>query len=382
MKKFPYYVTIAALMMSAYACGSDDPEEPTPKPPTPEEPGVLPEPNIPVVPLAEEYATFDVRDMALIYQGGSHRIDWTVDEFIPYVVHENEDGDRTWLFDAYLFLEIYSGYDFQFAPGYKRPNARKAEWEWYLDRLFKKDQALDALDQAIGKGKEELGDPGFRHKVVLTILTPIDDQKDWGELDGRALDFSLMYDKKKAAMWFVDQLITRFKAAKFKNIDLLGFYWVAEAANESSLPPYLAEDIWKLGYKFVWIPYNGAQGASDWQKYGFNVAYQQPNYFFNTYIDYSRFKEVSDFAIKNHMAMEYECDERVLTDPAYRQRMKAYTDAFEQYGVYENSAIAYYLGSTLLLDAYNNFEPLAQREIDRMAKHIADRRSTPSLQTK
>ena len=52
---------------------------------------------------AQQYRTTDIRDMALIYQGGSHRLDWTVEEFRPYVVHEFADGERDWLFDGFLF---------------------------------------------------------------------------------------------------------------------------------------------------------------------------------------------------------------------------------------------------------------------------------------
>ena len=51
----------------------------------------------------------DVQDMALIYQGGSHRLDWTADEFRPYVVHRFADGTKDWLFDGFLFLEFKNG---------------------------------------------------------------------------------------------------------------------------------------------------------------------------------------------------------------------------------------------------------------------------------
>ena len=38
------------------------------------------------------YRQNKIKDLALIYQGGVHRIDWTSDQFLPYVVHQFADG--------------------------------------------------------------------------------------------------------------------------------------------------------------------------------------------------------------------------------------------------------------------------------------------------
>ena len=35
-----------------------------------------------------KYKTNKIRDLALIYQGGVQRIDWTPDQFVPYVTHQ------------------------------------------------------------------------------------------------------------------------------------------------------------------------------------------------------------------------------------------------------------------------------------------------------
>ena len=39
-----------------------------------------------------KYKTSKIRDLALIYQGGVQRIDWTPDQFVPYVTHQFEIG--------------------------------------------------------------------------------------------------------------------------------------------------------------------------------------------------------------------------------------------------------------------------------------------------
>lgn len=44
--------------------------------------------------------------MALIYQGGNHRPEWTEDELRPYVVHTFADGRMEWFFDSFLFFDL------------------------------------------------------------------------------------------------------------------------------------------------------------------------------------------------------------------------------------------------------------------------------------
>ena len=146
-----------------------------------------------------KYKTNKIRDLALIYQGGVQRIDWTPDQFVPYVTHQFADGTKEWLFDGFLFLEFADGKGSTYAYGYTKKQARKTEWEWLLDRIFEKGKALDALDQCIEQEKKEIGKPRFKHKVVLGVAIPLSKQKDWGSIDGTPLDFNRQADQIKAA---------------------------------------------------------------------------------------------------------------------------------------------------------------------------------------
>lgn len=102
-----------------------------------------------------KYKTSKIRDLALIYQGGVQRIDWTPDQFVPYVTHQFANGTKDWLFDGFLFLEFADGKGHNYAYGYAKKQARKIEWEWLLDRLFEKGKALDALNQCIENEKKK-----------------------------------------------------------------------------------------------------------------------------------------------------------------------------------------------------------------------------------
>ena len=327
---------------------------------------------------AQSYQTADdVQDLALIYQGGSHRLDWTVDEFRPYVVHEFSDGTKDWLFDGFLFLEFKNGSGRHYTVGYEKLNARKGEWAWLLDRIFEEGKSLSALDACITEEIAELGKPGFKHQIVLGLPEAILDQKDWGELDGRVLDFSKEEDQLAATRWYIDELMKRFKAAKYKNLELSGFYWVAETnshCGELTVP--ISEYIHSLGKLFYWIPYWQSKGAEDWKALGFDVAYQQPNHFFNHSIPDSRLDDACAFAREHGMAMEFEFDEKATADRENSSyaRMKAYIDHFEKNDVFNSSALAYYCGNRGVLTLHESKNPADHALMDRLARLIQMRR--------
>lgn len=327
---------------------------------------------------AQGYQTAeDVQDLALIYQGGSHRLDWTVDEFRPYVVHEYADGTKDWLFDGFLFLEFKNGSGRHYTVGYEKLNARKGEWAWLLDRIFEEGKSLSALDACITEAAGELGKPGFKHQIVLGLPEAIRDQKDWGELDGRTLDFSKEEDQLAATRWYIDELVKRFKAAKYKNLELSGFYWVAETNNycgELTVP--ISDYIHSLGKLFYWIPYWQSKGAEDWKALGFDVAYQQPNHFFNHSIPDSRLDDACAFARAHGMAMEFEFDEKATADreKSSYDRMKAYIDHFEKNDVFNTSALAYYCGNRGVLTLHESKNPKDHALMDRLARLIQMRR--------
>ncbi|MCI7141281.1 DUF4855 domain-containing protein [Alistipes sp.] len=327
---------------------------------------------------AQPYQTADdVQDLALIYQGGSHRMDWTVDEFRPYVVHEFADGTKDWLFDGFLFLEFKNGSGRHYTVGYEKLNARKGEWAWLLDRIFEEGKSLSALDACITEQIAELGKPGFKHQIVLGLPEAILDQKDWGELDGRTLDFSKEEDQLAATRWYIDELMKRFKAAKYKNLELSGFYWVAETNNYcGQLTVPISEYIHSLGKLFYWIPYWQSKGAEDWKALGFDVAYQQPNHFFNHSIPDSRLDDACAFARKHGMAMEFEFDEKATADRENSSyaRMKAYIDHFEKNDVFNSSALAYYCGNRGVLTLHESKNPADHALMDRLARLIQMRR--------
>lgn len=317
-----------------------------------------------------------VRDLALIYQGGVGRIDWTESDFEPYVAHTFADGTTDWIFDGYLFLDM-RGPNGSLATTGLADGAKKDDWLWYLDRLFEDGKSLDALDACIGRYKEKLGDPGFKHKLVLSLLPPDYGLKGWGELGGRELDFSNDSDRVEASKWYVDTLVGRFNAGGYENLELIGIYYFDEDLIFChDFPKLIAPYVHSLGLEFSWIPYFKARGYERHREMGFDITYMQPNHFFDTPIPYKRLDETIDIALRNGMAVEFECDSDALSqkeDSKY-SRLVDYITAFERHGLFDSAPIAYYTGSKMFIDMRDNPSPENQAVMDRLCGHIVDRR--------
>lgn len=325
------------------------------------------------------YLQTTIRDMVLIYQGGTHRVDWTPAEMAPYVIHTDRFGKKDWFFDGFLFLEFYDGTKYNFCPGYSgRENARKNEWEWLIDRHFADGKALKSLNACIEEGIRELGEPPLKHKVVIGLPEPFLNQKDWGSLNGKELDFSKRDDRIAASKWYIDQLTERFEQSALSHLELAGFYWVNEHMSTSE---YITVDIGnyiRLKKKqFYWIPYYMAHGYSQWKVYGFDVAYLQPNYFFNKRIEDGRVENACDLAYTYNMALEMEFDGKALarSKENHRDRLMNYIQTFQKKGVFNHSSIAYYEGGRGVYWFSQSSDQKDKELIDTLAYFISERRS-------
>ena len=319
----------------------------------------------------------DIRDLVLIYQGGSHRMDYNAEQLRPSVVHEDRFGNRDWLFDGFLFLEFDSGEGVSYHVRGSAPLARKEDWAWLVDRHFESGKGIAALDDCIAAAVRELGEPPFRHKVVIGIPEPPRGQKDWGELEGRKLDFSNEEDRIAACKWYADLLEERFRSSGFRHLELAGFYWLPEILRQSrEVTRALGDYVRSKGLRFYWIPYYTAQGYSEWRDLGFDAAYLQPTYFWNRKIGDERVDRACELARTYGMGLEMEFDMRasVKSEECRRDRGMGYMSSFRRNGVYRSSAIAYYEGGGGVYYFTKTTAPEDRAFIDTLAYFIRDRR--------
>lgn len=322
-----------------------------------------------------QYATNTVNDLVLMYYGTSSRKNWTIDELRPCVTHKFADGHRDWLFPGFLYLEFKMGKK-QLVYGYTQENACREDWQKLIDKYFMSNMGFDALDKCIEKYKKELGEPPFRHKVVISIPSPIHNQSDWGKVNGRTLNFAKSdADRIQAVKWYIDELLSRFQKAHFKNFDLEGLYWVDENTHYCrTILPAVSDYVHSKKLLFYWIPYFNGTGSLDWKQMGFDIAYLQPNYFFRLQLGIERLYQTCERAKANGMGLEFEFDHKYFdTRDKHASRFTDYINVFEEQGVYANSAIAYYCDNHSLLDFEMSTRADDHRVMDRFASLIVER---------
>lgn len=331
-----------------------------------------------------DYATYKIRDLVLIYQGNKRRRQWTEDEFVNYLTHKFADGHREWTFDGFLFLEADNGEGVSFAPSLGKMGT-KEDWTWYLDKLYEDGKSLDALDKCIDRMKKEIGNPGFKHKVVLTILTPCLLTGYWGEVDGKVLDMTDKNDAALAAKWYIDELVARFKEKNYKNLELAGLYWLDEdLCHTYDLPKYVEPYVHAHNLDYIWIPYFNARGLGTWRDMGFDMVYHQPGYLFHPERTHLRLKDATDLARGFGLGLEMEIENTSLFEhqPAENcsySRFKEYIDWFREAGVWDRSGVAYYAGYGVFNDMAASPAPENQAIMDELCQIIIDRRKNKKL---
>ena len=126
--------------------------------------------------------------------------------------------------------------------------------------------------------------------------------------------------------------------------------------------------------RFFWIPYWRSAHSADWKQLGFDIAYQQPNYFFHPELPPSRLQDACNFARQYGMGMELELDGRLISDPQkFGSRLQPYLGAFETNGVKASAAIAYYEGGGALLKLSDSKKPEHHQYYDHLAHWVLDR---------
>ena len=331
-------------------------------------------------------------NIILIYTGyyASGAGNWDLITALPYVAYgkmtPGEPGRLPkiewvdWFFDTYLFLGLQAPSGRAFDSPARAAPAKMEDWQWYIDHLFEEGAQLDAFDAAVALAKQRgLGPEGYRGKVIIMIPNPITSQRDFGDVDGdgKSESFATIGQTSKqasearikAVRWYVNQVLERWQARNYQNLELIGFYWLEEQVHTSALSetPTLrtvADDLHQRGYLLFWIPWFSAPGTRNWKDYGFDVVIHQPNYMFNTKIPRDRLKEAAGISQAYGMGVEIEADSSILTSESGRERYLDYLRAGVEYGYMQGAIKAYYQDARALQEAFVNWNPEVHRMYD------------------
>ena len=337
-----------------------------------------------------------ISDLALIYAGNARRPDWTQEDLTPYVTHKYADGTEDWFFDGFLFLEFDNG-KVRFGNGGGLDPAKQEDWQWLIDEYFTPGKKLDALDKLISEKKQTLGEPPLRHKVVITCCAPVKEndgnwspRKPWGKIDGKNIYFGTPAGRINAVKWYVDQIIDKWNAAGYENLDLEGLYWIEEGLyTNGEIMAEINDYIRSKGLRSYWIPYhpNNEQYWSNWKdKYKFDMCYIQPNYAFympapnnNSFYPKEQLNITVDAAKSCGAGLEFEFETQGKSNAMHsvntelHQHINDYMDVYDEEGVFDNAGVAYYTGTQGLIHMDQSEDPVDHETIDRLARYVAKR---------
>ena len=248
-----------------------------------------------------------IADAAICYGGHGARNPylWTPERFEKTVLYTDEKGQEHWFFDNMIMMELW---DDDYAVTYSIANdgrfsSRKEHWQRQIDYWFDPVNGFAALEKCIDDAARRIGNPPTKRGIIFSLPDPVyfehytkamkGENRNtvyWGEIDGVAMDFSKEQDRIKAYRWMVDAVRAKFAEAKYKHIELKGFYVLSE---ELSVPgsfryEYKQHDITikatadychSVGEGFYWVPYAMAPGIERGKDFGFDLVVMQPNYY-------------------------------------------------------------------------------------------------------
>ena len=341
--------------------------------------------------------------------GWHHRepLHWSAERLAPHVSFVDEKGKEHWLFESFLFIESQDrqrGLIYSVAPSGK--SAGKVSWEALLDRWLGPEGDVKALDDAVGAVRKRIGKPARKRAVILTVPDPVmlerfSDKKSsttyWGELDGRQLDFQDVNDQIAAVKWYISEARRRFAALRLKNLDLGGFYILSEdlpnAFGETpaerlniqykrweTILPAVSAYVHEKGQGLYWIPYHLAPGYKNWKQLGIDMAYMQPNYFWDLHNKGRHpFGKTIEAIREYDMGMELEFEYSMVAEvmkvektgpdgsgapsfsekdvPALREMFREYLRQFKAAGFYGQRPFALYSGTDALHQLATSSDP-------------------------
>lgn len=322
------------------------------------------------------YLYNDTRDFIDVYYGNKGRMEWNEEQLKTHVVHTYADGHTDWFFPGFLFLEFRHGQRAFWYSDSWQPALRE-DWEWIIGRLLERGVGLDALDKCIEHQKQVLGEPPFRHKVMVVLPVPMNKHVEWGYVGRRKLTFPNASDRIAAIKWYVDTFLEEYYKQGYTNFDLDGFYWVEESALEcGDIMAAGTAYVQSKGYRIYWSPFHCARGAKDWRNYGFDAAYFQPNYSLYVDKDLSMVENACTIAKSKGMGLVIEFNEKYFKNrEGYGRTFDLMLDELDRFGALRDASFTYYLDNSALLRLSNSKVPEDIERLDRIARIVESHRA-------
>lgn len=226
---------------------------------------------------------------------------WNEDQLRYYASYMLDDKPIDKMFNGFIFNGIQMRENSFIHPlfvGFGKPS-RKKDWMLWIDTLFAPNANLNALHAVAGTDKRD---------IWVSIPYPHTFQTDFGEVRDEDLDFRKESHRFRAVKWWIERFMRRWhqETKLHDKLTFRGFVWQREAidANDENLVKKVNELIAKHEYLSMWLPNYGSNGVIDWEKYGFNMAVLNSNYYGNTAYDFSWINNACAFSKHYHTGMQ------------------------------------------------------------------------------
>ena len=334
-------------------------------------------------------------DLTIVAGGSRHKNPFLWDEarFQPHVSFV-DGGKERWLFEAFLCCEgIESSRNMTFSIGTDKwhTSADREAWEYILDYWLGPEGAVSVLDKTVAATAERIGEPPVKRKVIMFAPDPIkfkvftdpsSSTTYWGKIGATTLDFADVNDRIKAYLWYMDLARKMFNKLNPSHLELAGFYIISEELvatpdgwNYSNkqwdiILEAASKHLHERNEGLFWIPYYNAPGINMWKSLGIDVAYMQPNHYWDDAgakpLD-SSCSTISRLDMGMELEFEYSMVEEVMSvpgktgpdaqgNPTYtiadvpmlRERFLDYLEWSKKYDIYGKRPLALYSGSNAL----------------------------------
>ena len=331
-----------------------------------------------VLPIWDWKNPMTPKDMSLYlahYNKKDKPDDWFYDTIMPYIMHAPNGN--------FLAGDVNRGTtrcgdgDF-YAITHPNPGNLQ-DWEDHLNAQLAPNGPVDTIDKLIPELARKIGrKPDHKINIVLTVPYPMTNQSWFGKLNKHKtnMNFSVIgqdlvhasEQRLEAVNWYVDQALKRFEKANFKNVNLLGFYWLYETMHYS----WDIDDHWvvKEFYKhckrrktnLFWIPFYSSYNVrilNDYRGFYFDCAMLQPNVIF-----YYKFRDVKQSVLEAKargagVEMEYYYDLLPMYSVGKEKywRFRNYLNGGVKYGYMTESVCGHFIGPYDIPIMYRSKKP-------------------------